>query len=72
MAGINSKRKGQRDTKMNLIFISSYLNVPCVISTIESNKEDFRIITSNKQLQSFFNNFYKNKSVLQVKSKNDF
>mgnify|MGYP001491670601 CR=1 FL=1 len=59
MASINCKRKGKRNTKMNLIFISSYLNVPCVISTIESNEEDFRIITSNKQIQIFFNNFYK-------------
>ncbi len=47
---------------MNLIFISSFLNVPCVLSTVQTTKKDFRIITANKQLYNYFNDFY-NKEV---------
>jgi hypothetical protein len=51
---------------MILIFIGSYLNVPCVIDTIEREKSEFRILSSNKEVICFFSDFYNPSVVIEL------
>ncbi len=51
---------------MNLIFISSYMNVIKVINIIEKENNDFIIITSDKKLNVFFSDFYSPDKVIKI------
>ena len=51
---------------MNLIFIGSYLNVPCVIDTIDREDGKFRILTENKALVKFFSDLYSPQVVVEL------
>ena len=51
---------------MNLIFICSYLNVTCVIDTIEHENGDFRILTADTGLVKLFSELYGNTHVIEL------
>ena len=51
---------------MNLIFIGSYLNVPCVIDTVEREDGEFRILTTNRSLVKFFSDLYSPHVVVEL------
>ena len=51
---------------MNLIFICSYLNVPCVIDAVEREKGDFRILTDDQGLFNLFADIYDGKNVIKL------
>ena len=51
---------------MNLIFIGSYLNVPCVIDVIEREKGDFRILSTEANILDLFAEFYGEDKIFQI------
>jgi hypothetical protein len=53
---------------MNFIFICSYLNVPCVIETIEREGGEFRILTSSENIAQLFSELYSPDVVVKLPS----
>jgi hypothetical protein len=53
---------------MNFIFICSYLNVPCVIETIEREGGEFRILTSSGNIAQLFSELYSPDVVIKLPS----
>lgn len=51
---------------MVLIFVGSYLNVPCVIDTVDREGHDFRILSSNPAAIRFFSEFYSPSVVIEL------
>jgi len=51
---------------LNIIFIGSYLNIPCVIDVIEREKGDFRILSTDVQVLNVFAEFYGENKVYKI------
>lgn len=49
---------------MNIIFCLSYLSVPITITIIETFKDEFLIVTSNKALVTFFKRLYPSEKIV--------
>ena len=51
---------------MNLIFITSYLNLQCVVDLIEHEGSDFKILTSNKNVIKVFKRLYGSNCIIEL------
>jgi hypothetical protein len=49
-----------------IIFIGSYLNVPCVIDTINREGSEFRILSTNREVLKFFSELYSPDVVIEL------